>query len=98
MGETSLEQRLELLEKKIAGQEKVIYDLNAVKEINDVMAKYEYFHAAGMFAEHAELFAKRDDTTAQVGTWGHYRGWESIRRLYAGVHDVLMHPGWMSTR
>jgi hypothetical protein len=93
MATTSLEQKIEILEKKLARQEKEIYDLNAIKEIGDLMAKYEYFHVAGMFSEHAELFAKRDDTIAQVGTWGFYKGWESIRRLYAGVHVELMKPG-----
>ena len=93
MTQDNISRRLEAMEKKIALQEKEIYDLVAIKEINDVMAKYEYLHAAGMFPEHAELFAKRDDSTAQVGTWGYYKGWESIRKLYAGVHSELNAPG-----
>jgi hypothetical protein len=97
MAEVNLENRLASLEKKLASQEKLIarqekgiYDLNATKEINDLMSKYEYLHCAGMFPEHAELFAKRDDTIAQVGDWGYYQGWESIRKCYAGLH---MHGG-----
>jgi hypothetical protein len=95
MTQEGLEQRLELLEKKIARQEKVIYDLDAIREINDLMSKYQYLHTVAMFAEHADLFAKRDDSFVQVGTWGMYKGWESIRRLYAGVHARLYVPGHM---
>jgi hypothetical protein len=104
MDQEKIEQKLSFLEKKIAKQDKVIkrqektiYDLAAINEINDLMSKYEYFHSAGMFPEHTELFAKRDDSIAQVGDWGLYKGWESIRRLYAGVHmeGGLDGPGFL---
>lgn len=76
----------ESVEKRLAQLENELERLKAVKEINDLMAKYEYYHCSGMFPEHADLFAKRDDSIAQVGTWGFYKGWDSIHRLYAGVH------------
>jgi hypothetical protein len=60
--------------------------IEAVKACSDLLAKYEYWHCCNMFAEHVDLFAKRDDTLAQVGTWGLYKGYQGIKKLYAGMH------------
>jgi hypothetical protein len=50
------------------------------------MGKYEYYHCCGMHAETADLFARRPDSTAEVGDWGYFIGWDSINRLYSGLH------------
>jgi hypothetical protein len=72
-----------------AALEKEIERLKAYRDIQNLMGRYQYVHCCSRFPETADLFAKRDDSTAQIGTWGYYKGWESIQRCYAGLHVWL---------
>jgi hypothetical protein len=65
--------------------------MQAYRDIQNIMGRYQYVHCCGRFPETADLFAKRDDSTAQIGTWGLYRGWDNIQKLYAGLHVWLEH-------
>jgi hypothetical protein len=69
--------------------EKELERMQAYRDIQNLMHRYQYVHCCGRFPETADLFSKRDDSSAQIGTWGYYRGWESIQKLYAGLHVWL---------
>jgi hypothetical protein len=49
--------------------------------VQNLMSTYQYLYAAGLMAECAELFARRDDSLVHV-SWGHYQGWTKIRGLH----------------
>lgn len=65
-----------------------IQRLEAIQEIHNIMGIYEYFHSAGMYKEKvARIFSQKSPTVcAEVGTWGHFVGIESVRRLYEKMH------------
>lgn len=76
MTKRSLEQRIQRLED--------------IHEIQNLMARYEYLHTAGMHKECAELFAlKSPDVRTEIGDWGVWEGAEGIKRLYPEVHEFL---------
>jgi hypothetical protein len=75
MAKESLEERIQRLE--------------AVREIGNVMGKYEFLLAAGKGEEILALFAKRDDITFDIGDWGVYKGVEGLRRSpISGIADM----------
>jgi hypothetical protein len=79
----SLEERIDRLEKECER-------LAAVKACCDLMSRYEYYLCGGVQLKAMELFAKRDDTLMQVATgWGHYKGWDSIYKLFVGFMTGL---------
>jgi hypothetical protein len=79
MAQQDLARKLALLEKQVERN-------TAYNEVQNLMSKYEYYHCCGMHSETADLFARREDTIAEVGTWGLFKGWDSVKRLYAGLH------------
>jgi len=67
------------LEQRIARTE-------AYQEIQNVMAKYAFYHTANKHQEAAELFALDTEGTWSEMTWGRYCGREGLMRLYPGFH------------
>lgn len=56
-----------------------------VREIQNLVAKFQYWHHCDMHEEVFDLYAKRDDIKAQVANWGIYVGQEGVARLMIGV-------------
>jgi len=68
--------------------EERVQHLEDIREIQNLMGRYEYLHTAGMHEETAELFAKKTPgVRAEIDDWGVYEGTEGIQRLFVGVHQ-----------
>jgi hypothetical protein len=84
----NVEERLATLENQIKEIQHQNERLQAVVEIQNVMSRYEYFHTADMQEETVALWAKNaPDIRANVPSFGLYRGYEGVRRLYVGAHQ-----------
>lgn len=59
-------------------------------EVANVMGRYVYGHFCNDYNGVFELFAKRDDVTAEIANWGVYKGSTSIRRLYPEMHAKFL--------
>lgn len=75
--------------RELTAEEKLqaLYDKS---EIANVMGRYVYGHFSNEYDKVFELFAKRDDTTAEIANWGVYKGTEGIRRLYPEMHAKFL--------
>ena len=80
---------IDTMEEKYTALLKEAERSKAYRDIMNLMGRYQYVHCCGRFPETADLFARRDDSSAQIGTWGYYQGFESIQRCYAGLHVWL---------
>lgn len=69
--------------------EKRIEELEAYKEIQNLMGRYEFLHMAGLHDETAELFALKTPGVKAEMQWGVYEGAEGIRNLYGPVHRFM---------
>jgi len=70
--------------------EERIRRLEDIQEIQNLMGRYEYYHTADMQEETVSLWAKKaPGIRADVPSFGLYRGYEGIKRLYIGAHQAL---------
>jgi ketosteroid isomerase-like protein len=69
--------------------EQRIARLDAVRQVQNVMGRYSFWHTANMHAECADLFALKTPGTRAEMMWGVYSGAGGIRRLYEGWHRAL---------
>ena len=61
-----------------------------VRAIQNIAAKYQYWHHADMHDEVFDLYAKKlPDIKAQISNWGIYVGQEGVARLMLGVQKWL---------
>lgn len=64
--------------------------LDDIAEIENLMARYQYLHVAGMNEETADLFAlETPGSRLELPTIGIYDGIESIRRFYTGAGEFV---------
>lgn len=68
--------------------EERIQHLEDIQDIQNLMGRYSYLHTAGKHKETAELFAENTPgVKAEFPAWGIYDGYESIKRVFVGVHS-----------
>lgn len=70
-----------LLEKKIKEYDLQIARNRAATEIQTVLGRYSFYYTAQKFNECAKLWARRKDSSADLG-FGVFEGYDSICRLY----------------
>ena len=85
----SLEERVKLLEHEIER-------LHAVREIQNLMGRYQVLHTPKTFWKTPELFAlKQPDVSVEIAMWGKMVGPDKVRQMYAGHSDREPEPGGM---
>lgn len=90
------------LEEKIKHLEEKIECLEAGREIQNVLGRFEFYYSAGKFKELVDLFAQTTPgATYEVANQGLYEGIESIRQFH--LVDHMPHfgsdgegTGWLS--
>ena len=94
---------LEDLEKKIQNLEKTIDDLKhemerlqAVHEIQNLVAKYANLHTPTTMHRSIEVFAmKQPDVSVEIAMWGKFIGPDQVRRVYNSLIEGQPVPGTM---
>ncbi len=70
--------------------EERISRIEAYIAIQNLFGTYVYLHSAGLEEETVELFAHHTpDVRAEISNWGVYKGFDSIRRLFVGLHNAI---------
>ena len=70
--------------------EELIQNMEDVHEIENLLARYAFYHMVGMQKETVELFAqKTPGVRATIVDLGVYEGIEGVRRFYMGQHENL---------
>jgi hypothetical protein len=88
MSTHSVEQRLDSLETRNKKLEHEIERLQAVNEIQNLMARYEYWHTAMMNEEIGAMFAeKAPGVRVEYIHSGVYEGTKSVRKFLVDVHN-----------
>lgn len=91
---SDLEKRLSALEHRLAETERELRLHAARAEIENLMARHQYYYAAGLGARIMdELWTVREDAAIEYGASGVYEGLWKVRRFY--VKEQL--PGRLST-
>ena len=91
MAETSLEERLDSLEKKNEELEHEVKRLQAAREIENLVNVYEYKLQGGCFEGIMDMFAKKTPgLRVEIFPWGVYEGIEGMKRLYLNFHPEGM--------
>ena len=76
--------------------EKNILKLEARSQNENLMGHYAYYLTAAKYHDIVNLFAKRDDSRAEMA-FGVYDGVEGIKRCYDNFHaDCISGPGLMA--
>jgi len=89
---TNIEERLNQIEIKNKYLEHEVHRLQAFVEIQNLMSKYEYFHASENHQETADMFTKNCPDVRAEMQWGVYEGNESIQRMYVDYHTDCGQP------
>lgn len=91
--EKDYEARLSQLEQKIEALARENARLHAVNEIQNLMAKFEYFHTARMHDDVAKLFAtEHEDVFFSLDGIGVFSGQEGIQRLFGRFFPLIQGP------
>ena len=57
--------------------------LRAVREIENMMGRYSFFHTAMRHIDYLKLWSKRDDCILDM-PWGSYTGYQGVKHLLSG--------------
>lgn len=91
--DNNFEARLAALEKKTEALILENARLAAINEIQNLMARFEYFHTARMHEEAAKLFtAERDDVYFSLDGIGVFSGRDGIQRLFTRFFPLIQGP------
>lgn len=96
----TVEERLEKLETELAEMKLQLFREQAVTEIANTMARYNYYHSGGRQKECLDQFAMRTpDVAIEIAMWGQYHGPEGLYDNYvAGIakHEETIdgRKGW----
>lgn len=91
--DNNLEGRLSSLEAQLKALSVENERLKAVNEIQNLMARFEYFHTARMHGEVAKLFtSEREDVFFSLDGIGIFSGQEGIKRLFTRFFPLIQGP------
>ena len=62
--------------------------LRAVREIENMMGRYSFFHTAMRHIDYLKLWSKRDDCILDM-PWGSYTGYQGVKTCYLEDHGDL---------
>lgn len=68
-------------------QEEMTQKLWDVYQIQQLMSRYEYYHAGGLHRECIDLFSKRDDVSVEIANLGIYDGQAGLHRFFIGANE-----------
>lgn len=84
------------LEERLKKMEKQIERLQAVHEIQNLVAKYANIHTPTTMVQSSELFAlKHQDVSVEIAMWGKLVGPEQIKKMYSTMIEAKPAPGTM---
>ena len=65
--------------------------LRAVREIENMMGRYSFFHTAMRHIDYLKLWSKRDDCSLDM-PWGSYTGYQGVKTCYLEDHGDRSYP------
>ena len=91
------EERLELLEKELEAVKLQLARAQAVTEIANTMARYNYYHSGGRQRDCLDQFAMRTPGVAiEIAMWGQYHEAEGLYENY--VEGIAKHEQSIGAR
>jgi hypothetical protein len=92
----NVEERLAKLETTISSQQHEIERLQAINEIQNLVAKYEVIHTPATERQSPQLFAlKQPDVSVEIAMWGVFIGADQVRKMYREADEGKPIPGAM---
>jgi len=98
MATETTEKTIKSMQKEIKKCQQEIERLQAARDIENLMSKYEYLHTANMHNEVSKLFARLPDTRVYFGELGYWEGpdapdraWSMLTRLGDTTGMMALH-------
>jgi len=92
----NVQQQMKAMQKEIQDLKHEMERLQAVHEIQNLVAKYANVHTPATMKRSIEVFAmKQPDVSVEIAMWGLMVGPEQVKKMYGGMSESKPMPGTM---